>query len=500
MTKILTNLLSSITNSDTLKKILIFSLIAITLIGLSTAIICIYISKPIGDDFGAITYYQPSLWLSNTWHSLMTTGRYGQSIFGAIAYGLFRNKISNILPMIIIFWFITLAYMYLKTFLSKTMKIKSSPIALTIALMITFLTLFVNTSAQYNDPSTWISYQTFFWPSGIVTYTAPLLLLITAVYGLFVRKNNLTIRKRYIIFAVTIFLTGLFNEIQPATIMAISFVLILLSFIKPVANIVKQQPIYIIAIASSLLSLLTLFFSHGRQSIQASTIGGDKVRDIVAALHNFIYSINHLIFRPQELFLIAAVGLAIALTINSNISKDNRKNLKRISYYGILLGGFILIATLESLLCSFLLVAIGYGEKAGIISRTILLPQILYVSGLVILTSSLFGIIISKLESYAVAIIIAITIIALAILTPGYMDKIVSQLNTSLNYSNAWNNQEASIKAQLAIDKNSTIYLPLSVSGIGVDETMSCVGPTWLNHQLEDYFHIKRVCSVLDPH
>jgi hypothetical protein len=495
--------ISSAFNTINLTKLLALLLLTIALIGLSSAIICIYVSKPIADDFGAINFYRSDVWLANTWNSLLDTGRYGQSIFGAIAYGLFGHKVSNILPLITLFWFMTLAYLYIKSFIIRFLKVSSNtnliPVVLTI--LFSFLVLFVNNDLNHGSSLTWMTYQIFFWPSGIVTYTTPVLILATTVYALFIHKNRLSMSKKIISLSLITFLAGLFNETFPATLIAISLGLLILSFMKPFKKALGCRKLFVATILSSTLSLIVLLMSTGSQQRQLATGAHSRniVTIIMATLDNLRFSIGRLMFRPKELFLIFVIGLLIAMIINYH-TKHQKSDIPNIAVKGLVASSITIIAAIGSMTCSFLLVAIGYGESSGVLPRTLSIPQILYVSGLTIFATSLSLLIINKTKPCATKLILISVILVYCLFIPNYMGKIINQLNSSISYSNAWSEQEALITAQLAKDKNQTIYLPQSVSGIGGGGNVSCVGSTWLNYQIAEYYHVKRVCSVLDPH
>ena len=492
--------------TNNLTKILALLAIGIALIGLSSAIICIYVSKPIGDDFGAIVFYRPDVWAIHTWTSLLDTGRYGQSVMGAIVYGLLGDKVSSILPFVILAWFITLVYLYTNRLLDRYFQLNHSSryLSAIFTTLFTFLVLFVNNSVQSINPPTWMTYQTFFWPSGIITYTIPTLLILSAVYLLFVRRNLLSAKKRYIYFAVMVFVAGLFNETLPTTLFALAVALLLLSFVPLLKSALSQRPIYLITIAASFSALVMLFLSTGSQKRQVAT-GAFHRGDIVqTVLHNFWLTLNDLMFRPKELFLIGVCGLVIALVINSRF-KNNHAALKKVRIHGLVFGSITIAFALGTLLCSLILLAIGYGEHSGVYARTLLIPQILYVLGLILLAMSMSSLIIDKFKPFVVNVMLLVTLLLFVILLPHYLNKIVSQVNSSIGYSNAWTEQEIIIKNKLKQDPNQTIYLPQSSAGIGDGFSLSCTGPyssgtIWLNYQIAEYYNIKRVCSVQDPH
>jgi len=502
MIKKLKNTITTIFRTNNLTSILALLLLTIALIGLSTAIICIYVSRPIGDDFGAINVYRPDVWLTHTLGSLQDTGRYGQSVLSSIAYGTLGSKISNILPLITGVWLVALIYSYIKSFLYKVIKLNDSHNFVTIifTILVTFLVIFINKGPQIGIAPTWLTYQALFWPAGIITYTTPLLIFLTTVYLLFIRNNKLKISSKYIIFAIILFFTGLVNEIQPVTIFSIAASLLILSFIKPFKAISKQRIVYIIAMISSFIPVVVLLMSKGSQNRQSATGLSTRGDILPSILHNFDMAIKTIMFRPKDLVLIAAVCLLATLIVKYQ-TDHSRVNIKKISSYGVLIGTIVIIAAIGSLICSLTLLSIGYGKTVYILPRTLLIPQMLYVFGFIILGSSVCTIIINKIKPYVVTVTLTLAILLFTALIPSYMYKIVTQLQSSISYSNAWTQQETYIKNQLKKDKNATIYLPQSVSGIGESFSLSCVEEgTWLNKQIAEYYNVKRVCSTLDAH
>jgi len=497
--------INSIFDANNIAKVLAILIIGIALVGLSAAVISIYVSKPIGDDFGAIVFYRPDVWVAHTWTSLLDSGRYGQTVMGATIYGLLGSRVPNILPFFILAWFASLSYVYINFLLGKYLQKEpvNHYLAAIFTIIFTFLILFVNNSA-ISTPPIWMTYQTFFWPSGIVTYTIPTLSILTVAYLLLIRRNLLSTKKRYAYFALAVFTVGLFNETLPTTLLAIAVGLLILSYIPLLKAALNKRPIYLITIAASISALLVLLLSPGSQKRQAVTgvfHRGDVVQGV---LHNFWFSLSDLMFRPKELVLIGFSGLVIALIIKYQV-KPSLTALNRARTHGLVFGTIMIALALGALLVSLTLLAIGYGEHTGVYARTLLVPQILYVLGLILLATSISSLMISRFKPYIVRLMLAAALLLFVVLLPHYLDKIVSQVNSSIGYSNAWTEQEVVIKNHLKQDPNQTIYLPPSAAGIGDGFNLSCTGPyssstIWLNYQIAEYYNVKRVCSTLDHH
>lgn len=474
----------------------------IIIAGLITTVICIIAARPVGDDFGAINFYRSDVWLTNTIESLKTTGRYGQSVFGSIAYGLLGRQVATLLPAFTIMWMTALLYLFIEKALDCQFSItkRRRMISAALAATITFLILFVNNNISFGKSPTWISYQYLFWPAGIVTYATPILLFASIIYLLFIRTNKIGRIQKIVIFSLATFLIGLFNEIVPATIIILSSGMLFLSFFKKLRWIMKDKTFYVTAALSSIIAITALVFSAGSQSRQATT--GVQHRDIIMLILSTGYHVyvtfSQLIFRLKDLTLIMSVGIIIAAIIRK-LTNNNSQQIKALSERGMILGIITLVAMLGTMSCSYLLVAVGYGEHCGIITRTIFVPQILYVVGLMLFTSSLFIYIKPEASSVARRVFITYSIILVLAYCPQYIQKINDQLRSSVNYSRAWTQQEAIIKKKLSEDKDQTIYLPDSVKGIGVDQTLSCMGTPWLNYQIAEYYGVKKICSDKDP-
>lgn len=485
-------------------KTLALLLLSLSVIGLCSVVLSIYISKPIGDDFGAITYYRPDVWLENTWQSLLTTGRYGQSLLGAITYGAFGDKVSNILPLITLVWFMAIIYVYIKYIFTQYFRINTLTVNYLSAvstILLAFLTLFINKSVENINPPTWMTYQLFFWPSGIVTYTLPVLVLLTAVYLIFIKRNGLSRIKKILFFSLALFFTGLFNETQPATLIGLAIATFGLSFMPFLKTLIPYRKHLLVTACASSLALLTLLFSPGSQKRQAATGVLERGDVVGGVVYNFWLTISNLIFRPRELVLIALVGFLLALIIRvyTNI---NRAQQIQIGRYGLLAGVILMLFSLCALICSLTLLAIGYGEHTSIYARTLLFPQLLYVFGITIAAASLSILLVNKFKPFVITVSTSLAILVFIALAPSYLNKIVSQLTSSIGYTSAWIDQESAIE-QAKKSHSTTVYLPQSAAGIGDGFSLSCTGPyasstEWLNEQIEEYYHIDNVCSDQD--
>jgi hypothetical protein len=482
------------------EKLPIYALIALlsvlTAVGLSVALLSIYYSKPIGDDFGAIQYYHSSAWLSHTFESLSTTGRYGQSIASTVIYGLFGDHTSTFLSLIIISWIVLLVFVYLRVGATR-LQLKMNPLfTLGASLVISFLLLFVNKAIDNGNPPTWLTYQLFFWPSGAITYVIPVLTLLTVIYLLLTKAGRFPMRKKLLCLAITVYATGLFNEIQPSTLTAICAAFLILSLIPYFSLFKKVRPFLYASGIASLAALLTSFFSAGSRSRQASLatqIGHDHL--VQNVLHNLNIALRNVYFRPQDILLCIAIGLLISIAL----TKYKKFHVLPL----MLISAVSLLVWFGSLVCSFVLVGYGYGDTVGIYPRTLFIPQISYVLGIITIGVTVGALVLKTKKRYIVNISLIMIAIGITLTVPRYLEKMTVQLSSSLSYSNAWTYEDQYLKEQAIKDPSRTIYLPPSTAGIGDGFSLRCNGPfssstIWLNDLIEKYYKLREVCSTQD--
>lgn len=489
--------------SSSLIKVLVVLIIGITLSIIIVSVICMLLGKPVGDDFGAISYYKQNVWLENTLESLRTTGRYGQTVSGAIFYGLFGRNVAILLPLMTLFWFMYLIFIYSKSVILPFFKINEKKLIISIFItvsmtsMVMFLNSNTNTDVGYYP--TWLSYQYFFWPSGIVTYLIPFLVFASIYYMLFIRHNNLSSKLKLIFLFLITFLIGIFNETTPTTLMAIAGGITVLSFIKPFRKyIIKYRSKCVTIAFSSLLAVIALLLSPGSQERQAATGAHSRsIFQIILGVGRNIYvSFTQLMFRPTDIILLFSICLITAVII-IYLTRKNKKELVDLSKRGIIFGIVSFIVFVGSLGCSYLLVSVGYGEHAGIITRTLLLPQIIYVLSLAILFTSASILMICKFKDKLLNIILLCLILSVCLCMPAYIQRTKNQIDSSIKYFSSWNEQEKIIKKSLESNKSSTIYLPNSASGIGVGQNLSCKNG-WLYLLIQEYYGAKKICALSD--
>lgn len=489
-------------------KLLIFLITAISALGLAVAIISMLFGKPIGDDYGAIAIYRDGNRLDEAIASLTSTGRYGQSIASSFFYGFLGDKVVTLLPLLTVIWFTAIVFLYTKFSLKSHIKNRQT-LYLTAALIsaiLTFLVLFVNNTPQTTNLHAWVSYQLFFWPSGIITYTIPLLILGSGFYVLFLTnlKQRLSYRLRLILFAIVIFLTSLFNEVQPATILVISTGLLILSYLKPYTKLKEYRAIFISTIPVVILGLTTLFFSPGR--IQRSQIldtitpstEGSLVESI---LRNLSTLTTDLYFRPRELILLVLVGVIAAVTaflFVKNRQTYLKKSRSLLPYIFV-----ICIVSLVSIIISITLTVVGYGYSAGVYSRTMLFAQVSYAITIPLLVFSMSNLLLEARRArriFAVGIVLLSFVFLASI--PKYLDKILTQVNSSVTYYNIWLEQDAILKQAASDGVYNTVYLKDPAVGVGDGFSLTCSGPyakstMWLNVQISQYYgNNDRLCAV----
>ncbi|MEO5690816.1 MAG: hypothetical protein ABIQ64_01380 [Candidatus Saccharimonadales bacterium] len=492
--------------------VIIGIIILLAVVGVVTAIISMLFGRPIGDDYGSIsTFHLKDNWIYEFYFSLTSTGRYSQSITASSLYGLLGDKIVVLLPLVTLIWFITVSSLYIRLLLIKfTGNLPLSWLyAISSGIVFTFFVLIVNNPPITTTLPGWVSFQLFFWPSGIITYTLPLLILLSGIYILFVSswRRKFTYRLRLILFIVLLLGSSLYNEIQPAFVASISVLFICISYFKPYTGIKKYRGILIASTLTSLLGLILMYFSPGRltrtkflNSIEP-TVQGSLIDSVI---RNIFTLFRESYLRPREVILLVLTGLVVSLIFY--YSRYRPKNyLTRLKYslpYILLLP----ILFLLSVCISFILIAMGYGYTAGIYPRTMLLSQILYIMAIISLTFALSGMLLAqsrKLGTYSVIILTIFSSILFIGSFYKYIGKVQVQINSSVIYANQWDEQDRTLKSAASNNIKETVYLPTPATGIGDGFSLTCTGPyaistMWLNVQIWEYYGSKevRICEI----
>jgi len=489
-------------------KGLVFLIACLAILGLAAAILSMFFGKPIGDDYGGIATYRDGSRLDAAISSLASTGRYGQSIASSLLYGTLGDKIVTLLPLMTLAWFLFVTFLYSRFFLKSHIKNPQTLylVAGLVTATLTFLVLFVNNTPQTTNLSAWVSYQLFFWPSGIITYTIPLLILVSGFYLLFLSrlKTKITYRAQLILFAIITFVSSLFNEAQPATLLAVSAALFILSFLKYYPKLKEYRAVIFSIIPVTIVGLIALFFSPGR--IQRSQIldtitpstEGSLVGSIIRNLNTLTAD---LYFRPRELVLLIVIG-ALAATVAFLVVKNRAKYLKQSrSLVPYILA--ICLITVISIVTSITLTVVGYGYSAGVYSRTMLLAQVSYVIAIPLLVFVVSNLLLSIRRSRYV-FFIGVTLLGFVFLAslPKYLDKILTQVNSSVTYHNIWLEQDKILKTAAADGVYNTVYLEDPAVGVGDGFSLTCSGPyakstMWLNVQISQYYgNNDRLCAI----
>lgn len=488
-------------------------IITLSTIGLAAAIISMLFGRPIGDDYGSITtFHLNGDWIQEALFSLSTTGRYGQSITASSLYGILGNQVVTLLPLFILFWFIGICFLYARSIISIRGRDKDPLLinvcALSISMVFTFLVLFINNAPFTSALPGWISFQLFFWPSGIVTYTIPLLILLTGSYVLFMSQlfHKTSTRTRVIFFGAITLSSSLYNEVQPAFIAVMSIGLLVLSYSPYYSPLNKHRYLLVTSGSASIAGLILAYFSPGRlarseflDSIGPATTHGSLIDSVV---RNTMTLFREFYARPRELALLILIGLVLSIFTYFMLNKKNRYQIYLLDFlpYALLLP--VLFVT--SVLISITLVAVGYGYTAGIYTRTMLIAQILYVMTIPTLTFIISGLLLSR--NQVSRLLLSVSAICLGIFfiisLQNYSAKILTQVHSSVTYANQWDRQDAILKKAAENNKQEIIYLDNPATGIGDGFSLTCTGPyakstMWLNAQIWEYYGKKevRICE-----
>lgn len=492
-------------------KLLVLVILALATIGVCAAIISMLFGKPIGDDYGAIATYNSGNWIHEAYNSLMNTGRYGQSIASSVLYRTLGNYIVTLLPVAITAWFITLTFFYVRCFLRPHLEDRRylSLYSFGVSIILTFLILFINKPPDTTNLTAWISYQLFFWPSGIITYTLPLLILLSSFYLLFLSglEKRISRRAQVTYYVIIVLLSSLFNEVQPAILVIVSLGLFLLSYVRPYKAIQRYRFTLLTTMATAMVGLAGLYFSPGRferSHILKTLTPSSSNESLTGSIGRNLTTLTHNIYlRPRELALLVIIGI-LAAFIMYQLTKNKKvyaAYIKQTPAYGILL----LIICVISIIMSITLVSIGYGYNSGIYPRTMLIAQISYVITVLFLAFSLSSLLFSKFginNIFRLGIIIGGLILLVS--TPKYIDKILTQVNSSVTYYNEWITQDALLRKAASNNIRETVYLANPAVGIGDGFSLQCVGmyaksTMWLNVQVTQYYgNQDRVCPASD--
>ncbi len=492
-------------SSNILPKIIAGLLAVITVVGLGTAILTAYFGVPMGDDYLAIkTYSNKHTWVAESWHSLTNTGRYMQSATSSVAYGAFRDNIGVILPFIVMAWLYVLIVLYLRLANKKfRLSIHKAGIY---AIAAPILFIFMSAGRPDGVNHLWFAYQPFFFSSAIVTYTIGVLLYLSLIYfvltsGWFSKKTIVV--KSTLVF-VTTYILGLYNETTPATAFGISVLaLLIIAFAPIVKNKLKHQYIALLSstAAASVFALVTMYFSPSsiarRQNL--TSLGTDRSNLVESVLTNFNTTISSLVLRPSDIALIFLIGITFYLLV---LGKQSRSNLKPVSLS--LTGAGVIMTGLLTLLGTLVLLGLGYGATPNVYPRTLLIPQLVINSGLIILAVGLVSWLYSyhKAKSIQVAVLVIFTIGAF-IITPHHIARSAGHITGAQDYNAIWQNQDSQLKDLSRSNPEETVYIKDEGAGIGDGFSTKCTGPytkstIWLADGMEAYYGLREICAQSD--
>lgn len=488
---------------DFLLSLTIAVLAIIVVTGLGAIVLTIFFGVPIGDDYLAIKMFSNKhTWLATSLQSLAETGRYAQSIASSVSYGLFRDKVGVFLPAIAVLWTLTLTYLF------TTLLVRRSHIPATrthSSLFAATLLYLMVASGRVTDPNgVWYIFQPFFFSSAIVTYTLSVLLYFTLFYLVIRNWNFIQAHRRgsLVAFALLTFVFALFNETTPATLAGLSSMMLLYSYMPSklhAPNLTPLRPYFFTLIASSVVALLTMFFSPANIARRHKT-GALQNTDIITPIARKLeFALTSVVYRPSDVILLIALGVIVGFVVFRITSKRKLPTIKL-----FIAGVLLLISSLLSLIASITLTTIGYGPSISLLPRTLLLPQIFYITGLVILSMSLFLAMLNyssgRIQSFIVSIALLGTTVALVISLPHHISRTAGQVSGVQDYHAVWLKQDSRLKSASKIDPNSTIYISDQGAGIGDGFSIKCYAESskytsWLNDGMEAYYSVKEICS-----
>jgi hypothetical protein len=480
--------------------ILVF--LALTIVtGLGSAILTAYFGVPIGDDYLAIkTFSDKHTWLAEAWNALTHTGRYMQSITSSLGYGIFRGKSPTILPLIVMAWFFLLAYLYTRLGARKLKVPATTSNISALSAAILFLLL---SYGQPTDPhNIWFFFQPFFFTSAIVTYTIGLLLYLTFLLVLLSSKkvSKLPDLKYWGLIFIVTYILGLYNETSPATIFALSVIVFIAGVLKDWRN---KRTLYALlsTVAASLCALITMYISPAVQARRHS-IGAPKASlgdMITGVVHNLQASL-HFLFTPSDIIILISLGATISILLIPKIT-----SLRKMHLHMLIFGLFGVASGVISLVISLTLVAIGYGIGPNIYPRTLLIPEILLVVGLLLLSVSVWSLVVryTTRKPCIMTLLLLCSLLGMVFATAHSISRTAGHLVGVQDYNATWHQQDIELQQWAHVSPNKTIYLDDRGAGISDGFSTKCIGPnvkstSWLSEGMESYYGVKHICAKSD--
>lgn len=486
--------------------LLAFIVSLMVIAGVGAIILTAYHGVIVGDDYVALKEFSMAdNWMLSTYDSLTHTGRYMQSILSSVSYGLFGEAIPVVLPAITIIWLTILLFLFSRIITRKHQLSSSWAINATVALITLFLI------ASLNRPligdGTWFAYQMLFFSSAIITYTIPALVVLTAIYAVVHKGYFVTKRGAWslVLFGLTIYLMGLSNETLPATTVAISPIVLVSIFIKTRKITLKTtaSKYTIVATVASMLSLLTLYFSPSSVERRLSHKTEEGFDITGAVLSKLEYMFNNHIFIKSDIVLLAVISLLIAVLIGLHIKRMRTATLARTFSA---LGATMLACSIMAILVATVLLVFGYGPYTPIYPRTLIIFQILYVTGGIMLGVGFWLAVISLrkwLQWYTILVVCSGIVLACFIL-PGNLNRSSNQILASINYSQEWHNTDSYLGSTAGQHREKIITINESAAGIGDGFSLRCYGenlerPNWLGRAMSAYYGVPQICSNSSP-
>lgn len=487
-------------------RIIAALLAVVTLVGIGSMVLTAYFGVPMGDDYLAIkTYSNKHTWPAEAWHSLTDTGRYMQSVTSSLAYGLFRDKIASILPLIVAVWLYALIYAYLR--LANTKLRLELPKMILYIIALPVLLLFISAGRPIDMHQLWLFYQSFFFSSAIVTYTIGLLLYLTFVYfaltSQWFHKKSIYLQTA-LVFGAT-YIVGLYNEVTPATLFGLSIVALVILYAVPHAKkwrgAGKAKLLLAATAGATFLSLLTMYFSPAsiarRQAVSSMSSTASGLFQGVSK--NLSIVLSSTMLRPSDIVLITGLGVVIVALL---MPAKNRHHLR--PRVVLTVGVAILFAGLLSLVASLTMIALGYGAMTGIYPRVMLIPQLLMITGAIIIAIAAAAWLYASPRRQLIRLVALVIIgIGMVVVTPHHISRSAAHLSGVQDYNALWEVQDTTLRQRAKSDPDTTVYTDDAVAGIGDGFSTKCTGPyaqstIWLSDGMEAYYGLHQICAKSD--
>jgi hypothetical protein len=496
--------IGKITPQNIVKLCLVFVIVPLAVINISSYVIASWVMRPIGDDYvwlPTFTIHQ-SNWLGVIWHYLMTAnGRYAQNIASIVPYSIFGSKfmrIAGILVLMVIFWvsYQVIKYVAARFRVKMTTTERISLVCILFFLYTTLSFIFPGTRGHLDN-----TFQNILFYPAVVTYTVPLCLLIGLILLIY-KYPRAAVTKVGLSFTVGAgIVIGLFNESVPliyCTALAVIGSYVLLVTRKNVLAFLKRHIGLIAAAIGQVLGVIIIYTSPACRARRILVDQTDHVHHSgIAVLKIAIKATERLMDQyfnsvvvQHSIILVMVIAVVVGLYAISRF-KPKLRCIRITALHILAISGIMYIL---SVFASRLVLIIGYGEDQVTPRLEILYNGwlVLFIVAIGLLIASFIVAVIHG-RLYLPAMIILATILLLCI--PHSLNQIANRLTVVTAFSKKWDAQNSYL-LQAAAHNKQRVTVP--VIDIGDGYSINCKtheDGNWLGLAKEQYYNIPRICA-----